>query len=340
MKYYYFIILLFILIFIIFININNNKIRRLTDNISNLYIKYEKILNYELNLTLKRYPNCKSDFLVGCKFLEKRFKPLDSSVKPKLVNISFPILFNEIINEKPLCNDKSLIIGIACSPNHFKQRYIYRKIYNKYSNIKYYFFMGKSYNNTINDIVKDESKIYHDIIQFSYMSSYFNITVQFVSISRWINKNCNNYKYYVYHQPDVFLNIPFYEKTFGNIETKAVIGKITHLTKTSRKKTSKWYVPYEVYPDKYLPDYPQGSCIFFSESTTKSIVHAADNCNRIVPIDDIYIGLILQYENITSLQYDASRNIIIYPRVPVSLDKYLFIHSLQPDLVYYYASLV
>lgn len=201
----------------------NNTKTRVTSKLQVIYRsasvrpnKYEHLtaeMERSLRMRIKAYQEKIFNPLLSGEKYEREFisKVNYGTVNKKLI-LPFPIIIKNVIQSTHKCREKmELIIAINSSPNSFLERYTYRRIYNEYkSNIEYYFFVGLSVNETINDLIKEENEKYNDLIQFDFVSHYYNITYLTIGSLRWINEHCKNYKYLVEHQSDVFFNLFYY----------------------------------------------------------------------------------------------------------------------------------
>lgn len=333
-------LLLILIIFFYQKNIANNNKKRFLYEKKVQYQIFEKKLEDKLKQHIERYPKCNVSFLESCLFLKNRFKGLNNSPPPKSCTVPFPIITHALIQPKVKCENYELILAITGSPTEFYQRYVYRKIYRKFKNVKVFFFCGSSANSTINTMVDAESAFHEDTIRLDVLSTYHNTTVQFIGAIRWVNQYCKNYKYVVYHQTDIFINLPYYFRKYSNDKTHTCLCYLTIGAHAFRNKASKWYISEEAYPFEIFPPYPQGPCIFFSENTTKAIVKSSNYMNYTLVIDDVYAGLLLNYANLSKSLTQVAYNVLIYPKIPNNFSKVFWIHSIKPDLIYYYSTLV
>ena len=73
-------------------------------------------------------------------------------------------------------------------------------------NISVFFAIALNKNESINEELKEESNKYEDIIQFSFIDAYYNLTLKAISILRWINKKCLTSTYILKTDNDVVVN--------------------------------------------------------------------------------------------------------------------------------------
>ena len=77
----------------------------------------------------------------------------------------------------------------------------------KENNISVYFMIALSENQTTNELLKEESNRYKDMIQMQFIDNYWNLTLKSVSILRWAQNKCNNSKLIIKTDDDTVLNI-------------------------------------------------------------------------------------------------------------------------------------
>lgn len=301
---------------------------------------FEYKINKELNILLNNYLlNCNEYNISFCKEVRNKIKKIHPEQHPDEILYPFPVKYNISMDSNTICKEgMSLIIGVVSSPNSFKERNVYRKLYNKFDYIQLYFFMGTSKNPLVTEMVSLERNKYNDIIMFDFTASYYNLTVQYIATIRWINERCKNYKYFVYHQIDVYLNLPLYEKFIKNERTYQIIGiTFTHVT-PERNPISRWYMPMEIYPKEYYPDYPLGCLVFFSEYSVNRIIPETYKEKRTIYIDDVYIGFLIDRLKLFQYSVDLPPQSNLDMSIK-DLENWLIIHGLEYDLIYYLAKL-
>lgn len=308
------------------------------------YIKYDAIYSSLLNDLYNKYKKC-SYSLRECMYEIERRKKIyrrNNATEIKYL-LPFPININNVIESTRKCRENmELIIGINTVPDSFLERYTFRKIYNEYDNVDYYFFIAMSLNETVNELIKEENKKYNDIIQFDFVSHYYNLTYQTIGCLRWLNKHCKNYKYIVEHQSDTFFNIIYYNHKYGRMnKTYEVISSIYRhrgpIRETKNLFYKRWEVPKYIYPYNLYPDYPQGPCILFSEDAINKICESSYSYNFVLFLDDVYLGLLMNKTGIK--QHSAGNairnavgNVLNVNKIKTNI---LWLHGIKPGLMYY-----
>lgn len=234
------------------------------------------------------------------------------------------------------CKEKDLliIIGIGTGPEYFYERHVFRLHYGKYNFLSYFFFMGLSDNRNVNMKVLQESELYKDIVIFSFESSYYNLTTQIIFTFNWISSNCYNYKWYIHQTSDTYLNInKIYNFLIHYNECNCVIGNIQKNITVTQNRHNVFYIPFEFIKLKTYPDFPNGPGYFLHRNAIKELNKIIQRFNPKVWMDDVFIGLVISYTNITLININTlfhMRGTIYYS----SINNYFLIHNLSPSEIY------
>ncbi|KAG1652735.1 NFX1-type zinc finger-containing protein 1 [Nymphon striatum] len=132
------------------------------------------------------------------------------------------------INASDVCKnhpDIQILLAVYSTPNHRNRRDEIRRgwgstrLYNM-SHTKIIFVLGSSPNSTINESLRRESALYGDIIQQSYMESYFNLSLKARSWIEWTAKYCPEAKFAGKTDDDIFVDIVALSNLFENLTYK------------------------------------------------------------------------------------------------------------------------
>ncbi|XP_061736203.1 beta-1,3-galactosyltransferase 1-like [Nerophis ophidion] len=141
--------------------------------------------------------------------------------------------------------------------------------------------------------VIQENKLHHDLIQSNFVDSYLNLTIKTMVIMEWLATRCPTAAYAMKVDSDMFLNIDnlvlMLQKP-GIPKTNYLTGRIMWDIPVIRVKSSKWYVPEEMYPDPKYPTYTLGMGYVFSNDLPPKFV-AISKTIRPFNIEDAYIGM-------------------------------------------------
>jgi hypothetical protein len=159
-----------------------------------------------------------------------------------------------------LCYKKNIILlaMVSISIDKFSTRSLIRATWSNrllVPNLRVIFLVGSSYNMTLNDKIKEEFKLYGDIVRENFLDTYRNLTLKTIMGIRWASKYCENAKYIMKLDDNILLNsynlVKFLEKK--------VFRKNTFLCKTwqnaavRRDNTSKFFIPKDVYKFDHYP---------------------------------------------------------------------------------------
>lgn len=299
---------------------------------------------------------------------EKFPKIVDMIYQDKELMRSHNFTLDILINQENECKKKTgIFIGILTRPKEFLLRNLYRVVYENYTDINYLFFTALSAENETNDMVRQESALFHDMIVFNYISSYWRSSSQMIVIYKYISKYCDNYKYFMYHQGDIYFNYKLFKSIYLNISstrinTPSTNENISNTTNTTnivkglkiypvignkyigepvRDPSSPWYVPTDLYPNDTYEPYVSGSCFFLSKDTVNSCAMIADDTKPFIWMDDVYTGLLFKRLGIEIEDIGPLSNVLypVYFTLPRDIrdimEKYIFLHTLTPGEVFH-----
>ena len=154
-----------------------------------------------------------------------------------------------------------------------------------------------------------ESEEYGDIIQADFIDSYHNLSLKGLSQLQWVKNFCNNTRYLVKSDDDLYLDIFQMRKVLKSLHPGArfIVGKLhprSHIMRSVSGK-GKWDVKKRLMPgSKYYPPYYLG-WIYILSSTVISEIYYVAMATPVFHIDDVYItGLLAgQLSNFTYLKF-------------------------------------
>ncbi|KAL3855101.1 hypothetical protein ACJMK2_014330 [Sinanodonta woodiana] len=129
----------------------------------------------------------------------------------------YPLSFTSkyIINNPDICKDVTnltFLIMVHTAVPHFYQRKALRetwanpRLLKKHSS-RILFLVGRIENETVQRSLETESKQFQDIVQGDFIDDYHNLTHKGVLGYRWITEYCQNAKFILKIDDDVFVNI-------------------------------------------------------------------------------------------------------------------------------------
>ncbi|XP_055587075.1 uncharacterized protein LOC129739590 [Uranotaenia lowii] len=165
--------------------------------------------------------------------------------------------------------------------------------------------------------ILNESEVYGDIIQESFIDSYNNLTLKTIMMLKWAINNCNGrVKFIMKCDDDTFVNVPnllqvllggtvpLYNASlaFYDSLTVAVKSNKNRLPETKRLLTgflfcgvkpiadtsSKWYSPNYMYNKEYYPNYLSGTAYLMNLDAAK-LLYRASLTTPIFHLEDVYL---------------------------------------------------
>jgi len=68
------------------------------------------------------------------------------------------------------------------------------------------FMLGSSNDSQLDSKIKNESKIYGDIVQETFQDTYLNLTLKTIQGIKWVSEYCSKVKYVLKVDDDVLVN--------------------------------------------------------------------------------------------------------------------------------------
>ena len=141
-----------------------------------------------------------------------------------------------------------------------------------------------------------ENLQYHDLIQSDFTDSYNNLTIKTMVIMDWLATRCPKVSYAMKIDSDMFLNVENLVsmlKSPGIPKELYLTGMLMWNRPVVRDRSSKWYVPMEMYPDPHYPTYTLGMGYLFSIDLTSRFVEVSKSIEPF-NIEDAYIGMCMK----------------------------------------------
>ncbi|XP_020915013.2 beta-1,3-galactosyltransferase 5 [Exaiptasia diaphana] len=211
----------------------------------------------------------------------------------------------------PYCGDVKpfLLIEVHSSPESFTAREAIRVTWGQETNDinrmdlekrltwKTVFLVGKSQNETVNDLMVVESQRYQDIVIGDFLDTYRNLTYKTLLTLEWPVKYCRYAKYIMKTDEDCYINVMPVINLLAQYQRKTnplYLGSIHWKNKPSRRKSSKFYVSSKEYRGIVYPPYAAGGGYVFTASLAPKLLHASES-KPAFPMEDAYFGLLMQH---------------------------------------------
>lgn len=216
-----------------------------------------------------------------------------------------------LVNEPFLCNEQKvdLIIVVCSSLDHFKQRNAIRETWGNYTerkvSIKIVFLVGTWIDRRLSKINKtfsEEVSEKKDIVQGNFIDSYSNLTLKSIFMLRWLKTYCNQSKYILKTDDDMYINIPnLFRALNKQVITDFIMGNLIVGARPVQDKASKWYTPKSVFPVEFYPPYFSGTAYAISGSALPKLYNVSETLKPFW-LEDVFItGLCAQIAGINHI---------------------------------------
>ncbi|KOC66447.1 Beta-1,3-galactosyltransferase 1 [Habropoda laboriosa] len=236
-----------------------------------------------------------------------------------------PENITSILSPTGICSPSPYLLIVICSAvTNFKARTAIRNTWANKNNldstynstVKIAFLLGQSDNDTLNNIIVEESHKNNDIIQETFYDTYNNLTLKSVMILKWVTSNCGQAKYLMKTDDDMFVNVPILMKTLQSRSqtTDTLLGSLICNAKPILDPNNKWYTPKYMYSEKMYPNYLSGTGYVMSLDVAFKLYHAALK-TPLLHLEDVYItGLCAKHAKVRPVNHPG------FSYVPRKLD--------------------
>lgn len=110
-------------------------------------------------------------------------------------------------NSRPI-----LVILVKSAMHNFKKRQAIRETWGKAHHVESedifsVFLLGRSEDERLQTKIDKEDELNHDIVQVDFMDSYYNLTLKTMSGLRWVNDFCQNARYTLFVDDDMYISV-------------------------------------------------------------------------------------------------------------------------------------
>lgn len=213
--------------------------------------------------------------------------------------------YRYILNEPFKCRDTTpfLILLITVEPRQVDARNAIRQTWGNESaamglGIARLFLLGtgNTSDTFLQSSIEEESRVYHDIIQQDYRDTYYNLTIKTLMGMNWVATYCPHASYVMKTDSDMFVNTEYLIQKLLKPEMppkqRYFTGYLIKNEAPDHNKRSKWYMPPELYTDKFYPTFCSGTGYVFSGDMAELIYQASLSIRRL-PLEDVYVGICL-----------------------------------------------
>nr|XP_034298925.1 beta-1,3-galactosyltransferase 5 [Crassostrea gigas]XP_034298926.1 beta-1,3-galactosyltransferase 5 [Crassostrea gigas] len=205
--------------------------------------------------------------------------------------------FNYLDSSLTICNKNKqplfLFIAVPSTTGNFRQRMAIRNSWGSVvkgdDSLQLVFFIGKIVNKENKDTIAKEKEKYMDIIEVDIEEKYENLAKKSISILQWIQLNCENPKYILKVDDDIFLNVNLL-KTYLDVKnfSNSIVGCKVKGASPFRFPLSKWRISREEYKEDVFPDYISGPAYVISGDILSKLYLATKKVPYIF-LEDVYL---------------------------------------------------
>ena len=192
-------------------------------------------------------------------------------------------------------------------------------------------------------LLLEENSKHGDIIQQSFIESYFNLTLKTLAALEWGTTFCPGAKWIMKVDDDVYVNMDqLTEVTRKKANTDTVLCSKIFMSMAKRASghpsgLKKFFLTTEEYPYYFFPSYCSGPMYIMSQSVARYIVHVSPD-RPFLKFEDVYLGLCLarspysitHIPNIDDVFHDVDS---LWTMDCDQLHNYVYIHSVPFELL-------
>lgn len=296
-----------------------------------------------LNDTATLSDSCQPNFKVTTQV--KDYNTLPQRFKDFLLYMnchSYPIM----VDQPDICKESPfLLLAVKSLAPHFDRRQAIRQSWGRAGvianrTVVTIFLLG---NATAEDHFPDlsamlryETDHHHDIIQWDYRDSFFNLTLKEILFLDWIQTRCPGARFIFKGDDDVFVNTyHILEFLNGLSEPQAkdlFVGDVITNAGPHRDKKVKYFIPESIYMGTYPPYAGGGGYLYSSEIAAH--LHNASQHVVPYPIDDVYTGMCLRKLGLAPEKNKGFRTFNIeekYRSNPCAYKSLMLVHPRTPQ---------
>lgn len=164
--------------------------------------------------------------------------------------------------------------------------------------VRILFFLGSTETADAQKALMVESDLHGDMVQGHAVtdSSLRGPTERTVLALRWVIAFCPLARFVLLTKDSVFVNLPAlggYLLGLHRHPEDLYLGRVIQRESPNRDSNSPGYLPPALYPDKYLPEYCDGTAYVLSQDVVRKVYVASAAVRAPVPAD-VFVGLCVQ----------------------------------------------
>ncbi|XP_020795197.1 LOW QUALITY PROTEIN: lactosylceramide 1,3-N-acetyl-beta-D-glucosaminyltransferase B [Boleophthalmus pectinirostris] len=251
---------------------------------------------------------------VSFRYFINRFTLVNKSLtiprEQALIFSNFPYLLDH--PEKCKDQDVLLLLFVKTSPENIQRRQAIRSTWGNQTyiqqslgvTVKVLFVLGarEASDNSLDidpfgpqELLEFEDKMHNDLIQQGFIDSFHNLTLKLLMQFHWMHHHCAHARFLMTADDDIFVHMPNLVQYLQDMSRRGLtdlwVGRVHRGSPPVRSRSSKYYVPYDMYPWLSYPDYTAGAGYVVSSDVADKIYHATLTLNASLYIDDVFMGI-------------------------------------------------
>ncbi|KAM4719587.1 beta-1,3-galactosyltransferase 9 [Anableps anableps] len=249
--------------------------------------------------------------------VRERARKLDLSTTRENVSQDYPISNSEACRK----SDLFLLSLVFSFPTNITQRDAVRRTWANRTQIqgfpiKILFFTASTESPTTQQDLIKESELHGDLIQSHAVdvSSLYGAKESTLLALRWVITFCPLTRLVLLTEESVFINLPAigsYLLGLHRHPEDLYLGRVIQKESPDRNPNSPHYLPRILYPNKYLPEYCEGTAYILSQDVVRKIYVASSAVLTPIPVD-VFVGFCAQKAGVTpthSARFSGERHI-------------------------------
>ena len=168
--------------------------------------------------------------------------------------------------------------------------------YDNPHHVTLYFLLGLPENMPDIASIDKEARLYRDILQWRFIDSYKNLSVKSLLGLRWVLKHCQNAKFIMKADDDVYLNATHILHHIMDQSTQDTFNSSNYLVGHINKKSpvlrvGQWGISVSAYPLNTYPPYCSGAVYVMAVPSAGRLLKECATRSEltILPVEDVFI---------------------------------------------------
>ena len=205
------------------------------------------------------------------------------------------------IDAEPCADHQSVSIFILSTATTAGESYLKREAQRKTwvseakeNNISVYFVIALSENQTTNQLLREESNQYKDMIQFQFIDNYWNQTLKTLSILHWAQNKCHKSKYIIKTDDDTIVNIDMLLNDLNLFQSGISGLKFSNaIVKRFTNEDCAWYTKENFKPDVF-PEFVFGWFYAVTSDVIPKLLETLDTySDNVLDTEDVFVTGVL-----------------------------------------------